>query len=53
MMPEAFERCVAAGGRVRRKDLGGGKYMNICWDKDGKSHAGEVHTKKKHPFIRR
>lgn len=27
--------------------LKGGKYMHICYDKSGKSHAGEVHTGKK------
>jgi hypothetical protein len=46
MSPQAFEKCVADGGRVRTKDLGKGKYMHICF-KDGKSYAGEVRTKKK------
>ena len=51
-MPADFDRCVKEGGRVRTKDLGGGKYMHLCFDKAGKSHAGEVKTKKKlHPFI--
>ena len=44
-MPKEFEACVSGGGRVRRKTLSGGRYINICF-KDGKSHAGEVHTKK-------
>ena len=44
-MPEAFEKCVKDGGRVRTKKLSGGRYIKICF-KDGKSHAGEVHTKK-------
>ena len=48
-MPEAFRACVAAGGRVRRKTLPEGKYMNICWDKDGNAHPGEV-KEKKHKF---
>jgi len=52
MMPADFEKCVADGGRVRRKTLSGDRYINICY-KDGKSYEGEVHTKKKHPFIRR
>ena len=43
-MPEAFDNCVKAGGRVRRKTLSGGKYINICF-KDGKSHAGYVKSK--------
>jgi hypothetical protein len=45
-MPKGFEECRAAGGRIRTKDVGKGKYMHICWDKSGKSHAGEVKTKK-------
>jgi len=40
-MPENFNRCVSAGGRVRTKTLSDGKYMRICF-KDGKSYAGEV-----------
>lgn len=44
-MPESFNRCVAAGGRVRTKKLKGGKYMHICF-KDGKSYAGEVKQSK-------
>jgi len=45
-MPEAFEKCVREGGRVRTKKLSGGRYIHICY-KDGKSHAGHVHKKKK------
>ena len=43
-MPEAFERCVKQGGRVRTKTLSGGRYMRICFI-GGKSYAGEVKTK--------
>ena len=46
-MPAAFTKCVRNGGKVRTKDLGNGKYMHICYDKSGKSHAGEVLTRKK------
>ena len=45
-MPKDFDECVREGGRVRRKTLSDGRYINICWDKAGKSHAGEVHEKK-------
>lgn len=45
-MPEAFEKCIKAGGRVRTKSLGKGKYMHICF-LNGKSFAGEVKTKQK------
>jgi len=51
-MPADFDKCEREGGRIRTKDLGKGKYMHICFDKSGKSHAGEVKTKK-HPFIKR
>jgi len=44
-MPQAFDDCVKSGGRVRTKTLPDGKYIRICF-KDGKSHAGEVKTKK-------
>jgi hypothetical protein len=45
-MPKDFERCVKEGGRVRTITLPGGKYMHICYDRQGKSHAGEVKVKK-------
>ena len=49
-MPKGFLSCVELGGRVRRKTLPGGKYINICFI-SGKSYAGETHkisrTKKK------
>lgn len=44
-MPAAFDKCVKAGGRVRTKELSGGKYMHVCFFK-GKSYAGEVKQKK-------
>ena len=46
MSPQDFDKCVAGGGRVRTLTLKGNKYMHVCWDKQGKSHAGEVKTKK-------
>lgn len=48
MAPESFDRCVRNQGRVRRKTLSGGRYINICF-KDGKSYAGHVKTKKSAP----
>ena len=47
-MPEDFDKCVREGGRVRTKKLKGRKYIHICYDKDGKSHAGEVKEKTSH-----
>ncbi len=41
-MPAEFDKCVADGGRVRTITLKGGRFMKICYDKAGKSHAGEV-----------
>lgn len=45
-MPESFDKCRREGGRIRTKTLSGGRYLHICWDKKGKSHAGEVKEKK-------
>ncbi len=42
-MPKEFENCVKRGGKVRRKSLKDGRYINICYI-NGKSYAGEVHT---------
>ena len=45
-MPEDFEKCRREGGRIRTKTLSDGRYIHICYDKAGKSHAGEVKEKK-------
>lgn len=50
-MPESFDICVSGAGRVITKKLKGGKYMHICYDRNGKSHAGEVKTKVKEPKL--
>ncbi len=42
MPPQAFDACVASGGRVRTMPLSKGRFMKVCYDKAGKSHAGEV-----------
>lgn len=41
-MPKDFDKCVNEGGRVRTMPLSKGRYMHVCYDKAGKSHAGEV-----------
>ena len=46
MSPQGFDKCVAEKGRVRTITLKGGRHMKICYDKNNKPHAGEVHTKK-------
>ena len=46
-MPADFDKCVREGGRVRTMKVGKDRYMHICYDKAGKSHAGEVKTKQK------
>jgi len=45
-MPKDFDKCVNEGGRVRTITLKGNRYMRVCYDKAGKSHAGEVHQRK-------
>mgnify|MGYP001606614798 CR=1 FL=1 len=45
-MPKAFDDCVAGGGRVRTKTLSDGRYLHICFPKDGGAGiAGEVKQK--------
>lgn len=44
-MPEGFERCRAAGGKIITKTLSGNRYMHLCKDKAGHWHKGEVKTK--------
>ena len=46
-MPAAFENCIDKGGKVRRKTLSDGRYINICY-LNGKSYAGEVHESQNH-----
>lgn len=46
-MPKDFEECRKNGGKLRRKNLKGNKYITICYDKNGKSYSGEVKLKKK------
>lgn len=45
-MPADFDKCDAEGGRVRTMTLSKGRYMKVCYDKNNKSHAGEVHQVK-------
>jgi hypothetical protein len=45
-MPADFEKCRQEGGRIITKKIGQKKYIRICYDKNNKAHAGEVHTKK-------
>lgn len=49
-MPADFEKCRKTGGRIRTIKPKGPKsstYMPVCFDKGGKSHAGEVKKAKK------
>jgi len=45
-MPAGFDKCRAEGGRIITKKLSGNKYIHICYDAKGKSHAGEVKLRK-------
>jgi putative hemolysin len=49
-MPKEFTDCVKNGGKVVTKKLKNGKYIRICYDKKGNSHAGEVMKKKTEKF---
>lgn len=44
-MPADFTKCVNNGGKVITKTLKGDKYLHVCYDKNGKSHVGEVKQK--------
>ena len=50
-MPQDFTKCADNGGKVRTKTLSGGRYMHICIDKSGKTHAGEVKHVKAKAFV--
>lgn len=50
-MPKAFEDCIKNGGKVITKKIKGGKYINICYDKKGNSHPGEVKKKKSSAIV--
>lgn len=52
-MPADFDKCNREGGKIRTKTLSGGRHMLICWDKNGKSHAGEVKITKKDGFLKK
>ena len=43
-MPKAFDNCRKKGGKIRTKQLGGGKYVHICII-GGKSFRGYTKTK--------
>ena len=46
-MPKNFIDCVKNKGKVITKNLKGGRYLHICYDKDGKAYPGEIKIKKK------
>lgn len=46
-MPQNFNDCDKAGGKVITKKLKNGKYVRVCFDKKGNSHIGEVKKKEK------
>ena len=45
-MPADFDKCVEEGGRVRTMKIGKDKIARICYDKNNKSHMGEVKSRK-------
>ena len=46
-MSKGFDECAKNGGKLRTKSLKNNKFIRICYDKDGKSHAGPVMTNRK------
>ena len=44
-MPKEFDRCIKNGGKVRRVSIDKDRYANVCVDKNGKTHFGEVRRK--------
>jgi hypothetical protein len=48
-MPEAFDKCVAAGGRIRTKSMGNGKYKHVCY-LGKKAYSGYIKTKKSNKY---
>ncbi len=47
MSPQAFDKCVADGGRMSTISVNKTQYMHVCYDKAGKSYHGEVKTKQR------
>ena len=45
MSPKAFDDCIKNNGKVRTKKLKNGRYMKICYDKEGNSYPGEIKKK--------
>ena len=53
-MPANFEKCVANGGRIRTKTLSGGRYIKVCFPKNGgPSVAGYVKMKQESTMEKR
>ena len=46
-MPADFDKCVKDGGRVRTMKIGKDKTAHVCYDRNNKSHMGEIKSKKK------
>lgn len=45
-MPADFDKCRQEGGSIRTTKVNKTQYLHVCYSKDGKSHPGEVKTKK-------
>jgi hypothetical protein len=52
MSKKDFEDCKKNGGKVVRKKLKGGRFISICYDKEGKSHAGDIGMVKKNEEVK-
>jgi putative hemolysin len=46
-IPKDFLDCAKNGGKVKTKKLKVGKFIRICYEKDGNSYAGEIMKERK------
>lgn len=47
MSPKGFTDCIKNGGKAVTKKLKDGRYIKICYDKEGNSHRGGIQTKER------
>ena len=46
MSLKSFNDCAKSGGKVKVKNLKNNKYIDICYDKQGKAYPSKVMSKK-------
>ena len=50
-MPADFDKCIQDGGKVVTINPKKGRYLNICYDKNGKAHPGKVKKNKEESIL--